>query len=59
MTVTDGQTTAGYVSAREGSHFAFAADGTLIGKFRTRQEAVNALPYAHALCVDSGKGRQS
>lgn len=44
LTVTDGHEMVGTIVRRDGSHFAFDADGTLIGEYATRAEAMRALP---------------
>jgi hypothetical protein len=40
---------AGYICVREGGVFAFLPDGSLLGEYRTQQEAVRALPSVNAL----------
>jgi hypothetical protein len=49
LTVTDGTFLAGYICVREGGVFAFLPDGSLLGEYRTQQEAVRALPSVNAL----------
>lgn len=44
LTVTDGQHVAGFIVERDDSHFAFDHAGELIGEFKTRAEAMRALP---------------
>jgi hypothetical protein len=44
LAVYDSQTLVGTLVERDHSHFAFASTGELIGEYRTRLEAVRALP---------------
>ncbi len=44
LAVTDGHNTIGYVIEHDGSYFAYGADQILIGEFKTRREAVRAIP---------------
>ena len=44
LTVTDGAVTVGFITESGAKHFAFDAAGTLIGEYKTRVEAVRAIP---------------
>lgn len=44
ISVTDGTVTVGTIVERDGVHYAFGPTAKLIGKFRTRLEAMRALP---------------
>ena len=44
LTVTDGAVTVGFITESGAKHFAFDAGGTLIGEYKTRVEAVRAIP---------------
>jgi hypothetical protein len=44
VTVTDGAVTVGFITERGAKHCAFDAAGTLIGEYRTRVDAVRAIP---------------
>ncbi len=44
LTVTDGQDMIGTIVERDHSHFAFDTGGVLVGEYRTRAEAMRALP---------------
>ena len=44
LTVTDGAVTVGFITERGAKHFAFDATGRLIGEYKTRVEAIRAIP---------------
>jgi hypothetical protein len=44
LAIYDGQYLVGTIVERDGSHFAFGPDQNLVGEYRTRLEAVRALP---------------
>jgi hypothetical protein len=44
LAVYDGTTVLGYVVERDGSHFSFDQDGTLIGEFASRTLAMRSIP---------------
>ncbi len=44
LSVSDGTTTVGTVVERDHSFFAFDADGTLLGEFRSRRQALRSIP---------------
>ena len=51
LSVTDGATTVGTVVVRDGSYFAFDAEGVLIGEYATQQKAMRAIPSEE--CAES------
>ncbi len=48
LAVTDGTTTVGFIVEHDGSHFAYDADGILIGEYQNRIEAMSAIPAGSA-----------
>ena len=52
LTVSDGTATAGTIVERDGSYFAFDAAGTLIGEFKTRAQAMRAVPSVRVVTAE-------
>jgi outer membrane protein assembly factor BamB len=54
LTVIDGTVTVGSIVARDGSFFAFDADGILLGKYSTQGEAMRSIPERCLAVARSG-----
>jgi hypothetical protein len=44
LSVTDGSHTVGFLISRDGSYFAFNNDRVLLGEYKSRTEALQAIP---------------